>query len=397
MSDNKGKNPWGANGSTDKGRTSPWGATGKGARKPSSGGGGNKGGGGEPPNMDDVLRRAQDNMRSMIPQNFQGKGIILLAILAVIVLWLAGGFYIVNPGEHAVIQRFGAWNRTQTNEGLGYHMPVPIETLEIVNVNTQRSMTIGFNELQNGSKQNVSAESLMLTSDRNIIDLDLVILWTIKSAEDYLFKIRDQENTIKKVAESAIREVVGQTEMFPIITRERAEVAAKAKDIIQKNLDEYNSGVNINQVLIQQAEVHPNVQAAFQDVQSAKQDAEDIRNRAEAYREDILPKARGQAAQMVQQAKAYEESVIARSTGDAERFNSVYQAYLTGQDVTKERLYLETMEKILGNSQKIIMDNSNGSQGVVPYLPLNELAGSSNTTPQSSRRSPSSPDRVNLQ
>ncbi len=361
MSDDK-KNPWGNYDITNRGN--------KGRGK--GGGGGN--GGGEPPDIDDILRKAQEGFREALPGNFGNGGIILVAILGLLALWAASGFYVVNPGEHAVIQRFGAHARSQTAEGLGYHLPSPIETRTIVNVNQQRSMSIGFAELRGGQKRNMPEESLMLTSDRNIIDLDLVILWTIKSAEHFLFEIRDQENTIKKVAESAIREVVGQTDMFPIITRDRAIVAARAQEIIQENLDEYNSGVTINQVLIQQAEVHPDVQNAFQDVQSAKQDAEDTQNRSEAYREDILPKARGQAAKLFQQAEAYKESTVARATGDAERFNSVYKAYLSGETVTKQRLYIETMENVLKNAQTIILDNNNGKgSGVVPYLPLNEL------------------------
>ena len=160
--------------------------------------------------------------------------------------------------------------------------------------------------------------------------------------------------------------------MFPIITQARQEVADRTREIIQSNLDEYNSGVNIANVLIENAEVHPDVQNAFQDVQSAKQDAEDVKNRAEAYREDILPKARGLAIQTLQEAEAYKQSTIARSIGDAERFNAVYAAYLSGKDVTKERIYIETMENVLQNAQKIIIDDSSGS-GVVPYLPLNEL------------------------
>ena len=160
--------------------------------------------------------------------------------------------------------------------------------------------------------------------------------------------------------------------MFPIITRERDAVAQKTRDIIQKNLDEYHSGVIISQVLIQQAEVHPDVQGSFQDVQSAKQDAEDVQNRAQAYREDVLPKARGQAIKIMQQAKAYEEATIAKAMGDADRFNSVYKAYLSGKDVTRQRIYLETMEDVLSNANTTILD-SQGSAGVVPYLPLNEL------------------------
>ena len=331
------KNPWGNYNDNNRGHRGKGGGKGR--------GGGH--GGDEPPDIDDMLRKAQEGFREALPGDFGSGGIILLIVIGIGLLWAASGFYVVTPGEHAVIQRFGAWDRTQTTEGLGYHLPAPIESRTIVNVNVQRSMSIGFTDLRGGGKRNIPEESLMLTSDRNIIDLDLVILWTIKSAENFLFEIRDQENTIKKVAESAIREVVGQTDMFPIITRDRASVASRAREIIQENLDEYNSGVNINQVLIQQAEVHPDVQNAFQDVQSAKQDAEDTQNRAEAYREDILPKARGQAAKMSQEAQAYKESTVARATGDAKRFNAVYKAYLSGEAVTKQRLYIETMEDVL--------------------------------------------------
>ena len=306
-----------------------------------------------------------------------GGKIMGLAIIAVVALWLASGFYIVEPGTHAVEQRFGKWSETKTEEGLGYHFPWPIEVVSKVNVSEVRRMQIGFSEVIGGrssasGKRDIPDESLMLTSDANIVDLDLVVLWNISSADNYLFKIFDQENTIKKVAESAIREVVGQTPMFPIITQERAEVANKAREIMIKNLEDYESGVNITQVLIQEAEVHPDVQGAFQDVQSAKQDAIDKQNVAQAYREDILPKARGEAIKMTQQAQAYKQATIAKASGDAERFNSVYEAYLTGQDVTKKRMYLETMEQVLQNAQKIILDEKGGS-GVVPYLPLNEL------------------------
>lgn len=371
------KNPWGKPGNDDRGA---WGGNG--------GGRGGRGGGGDPPDLDEMLRKAQENFRSVMPGRFQGAPLIGILIIGVIILWLASGFYVVNPGEHAVEQRFGAWSHTQADPGLGYHLPAPIETVEIINVEEIQKMNIGFLEAfaRNGaaSRRDIPDESLMLTSDRNIVDLDLVIQWNIKSSEDYLFEIRDQENTIKKVAESAIREVVGQTDMFPIITTSRAAVAEAAKKIIQQNLDEYKSGVNITQVLIERAEVHPDVQAAFQDVQSAKQDAEDVQNRADAYREDILPRARGEAIKMLQEAQAYKQSTIARSNGDAERFDSVYQAYLTGKDVTRERIFLETMEDVLGNAQKIILDGKAGG-GAVPYLPLNELnrvkpaAGTSST------------------
>lgn len=380
--DKSGKkgNPWGNSSNDDRGR----------GNRGGKGGGGNHGGGGqEPPDLDEMLRKAQENFRSVMPGNMKGGFIILLAIVVIAVLWLSSGLYVVQPGEHAVIQRFGKWVDTKDAPGLGYHFPAPIETSTIRNVEEIRNMNIGFNDVFNRSggstQRDVPEESLMLTSDRNIVDLDLVIQWNIKSAENYLFEIRDQENTIKKVAESAIREVVGQTDMFPIITRDRDAVASAAKAIIQQNLDEYNSGVNITQVLIERAEVHPDVQNAFQDVQSAKQDGEDVQNRAEAYREDILPRARGLAIQMLQQAQAYKQSVVARSTGDADRFESVYQAYLSGKDVTKERIYIETMENVLQNATKIILDDQGGN-GVVPYLPLNELKKRGNTQPAAPQR-----------
>jgi len=370
--DNSNQNPWGKG--PRGGGNNPWGSN-----------GGGHGRGPEQPDLDEMLRKAQDNMKNFLPGNMGSGKIIGLALLVIIALWLASGFFIVQPGEQAVVQRFGEWTRTQTQEGLGYHFPVPIGQVTLVNVNEIRRMNIGFFERMTRNsgeqRQDIPEESLMLTSDRNIVDLDLVIQWDIKSAEDFLFNIRNQENTIKKVAESAIREAVGQTRMFPIITTERDAVAARAKQIIQSNLDEYNSGVNITQVLIQKAAVHPDVQDAFQDVQAAKQDAEDIQNRARAYREDILPKARGQAIQMLQEAEAYKQSTVARAKGDADRFESVYQAYQTGQDVTKKRIYIETMEEVLQNAQKIILDD-NGKQGVVPYLPLDQLNRQSQRTSQ---------------
>lgn len=377
-SKNKPKNPWGnntSNGGNAK-KTNGWTVYSAGSTGKSRMSGGKGTGSSQPPELDEMVRKARENFGGAIPGAPNSGTAVFLLILVVLGLWLISGFYIVNPGEHAVVQRFGAWDRTQADPGLGYRFPSPVESVTILNVEEVRKMNIGFVEgFSRGgqaAKRDIAEESLMLTSDRNIVDLDLVIQWNIKSAEDFLFNIDDQENTIKKVAESAIREVAGQTNMFPIITNQRQDVADRAKEIIQKNLDQYNSGVNISDVLIEMAEVHPDVQAAFQDVQSAKQDAEDVINRAEAYREDILPKARGAAIKMVQEAEAYKESTVARANGDAERFNAVYESYLTGKDVTKARMYIETMENVLGNAQKIILDDK-GGQGVVPYLPLSEM------------------------
>ena len=366
----KNNNPWGNNKGSNKGGN-------KGndkprqPHKPSSHAHNN-----DTIDINDAMRRAREEIDGMIPGNLGGGAIGIILGLILLTLFVMLCTYIVKPGEQAVIQRFGGWDRTKSQEGLSFKLPYPIEKVTKVNVNEIRKMNVGF--IENFGRGNVGArdvpeESLMLTSDRNIVDIDLVVQWNIKSAEDYLFNIQDQEATVKKVVESAIREEVGQTNMFPIITTERDRVAQETKEIIQDNLDEYNSGVNITQILIQRAEVHPDVQKAFQDVQSAKQDAEDVQNRARAYREDILPKARGEAIQRIQEAEAYKESTVSRATGDAQRFDSIYESYLTGREVTKKRLYLETMEEVLTNSEKIIIDGSNGNQGVVPYLPLNEF------------------------
>lgn len=370
--DKKGKrsNPWGnvENINTAKKR-------GAGRRT-----GGNGGGGRDPGDLDEMLKRARSNFDEVMPGGFGGgNGMLIVIILAILAgLWAVSGFYVVNPGENAVVQRFGAWERTQAEPGLGYHLPSPFETVNVINVEEIRNLNIGFSDVfsrgRSSARREIPEESLMLTSDRNIVDLHLIIQWNIKSAEDYLFNIFAQENTVKKVAESAIREVVGQTDMFPIITTGRAAVAQRTQEIIQSNLDLYESGVNITQVLIDKAEVHPDVQGAFQDVQSAKQDAEEVRNRADAYREDILPKARGKAKQMLQEAEAYKQSTVAKSNGDADRFKSVLKSYQEGKDVTKERMYIETMEQVLRNAEKIIIDqNGEGQGGVVPYLPLEQL------------------------
>lgn len=360
------KNPWGQSGSNSNSKGSR--PNSGGPRGPRPSGGGHSGG----PDMDEIFKNLQDQLQGNVPG---GGKLIGLGVLIIVALWLASGFYTVNPSENAVIQRFGAHHRTQVTQGLGYHLPAPIETMTKINVTEVRKMTIGFSEFgsrSGTSKRDIPEESQMLTSDENIVDLDLVIQWKISSAEEYLFNIQDQVSTIKKVAESAIREVVGQTKMFPIITNARDQVAERVKQIMVENLNEYKSGVNIQQVLIQQAEVHPDVQSAFQDVQSANQDAERLKNEAQKYKEDILPRARGDAQRLLQEAKAYEQSQVAKATGDADRFEAVYRAYVKGKDVTKERIYLETMESVFSNAKTVIIDQKGGS-GVVPYLPLNEL------------------------
>lgn len=326
------------------------------------------------PDIDALLQKAKGNFNFGNNQGGEGK-VIVVGLAVVAALWLASGFYRVLPNENAVIQRFGELNRTQTQSGMGYRMPWPIESLTKVNVTEDRRLTIGFSDYAGRSttsaRNDIPEESLMLTADANIVDIDVVVIWNIDNAHDYLFNIRSQEDTIKRVAESATREIVGQTNLQPIITTGRESVGQRIRELTQETLNSYGSGVAIKQVLIQDATVHPDVTEAFDDVVAAAQDAERFQNEATIYRNDIIPKARGEAIRMIQESQGYKESRIARSEGDAERFIQLYDAYAGGRDVTRERIYIETMEEVLQGTDKTIIDQENGGQGVLPYLPLN--------------------------
>lgn len=328
------------------------------------------GGGSEIPDLDELLRKAKAKFGGVNGDDGSGKT-ILFGLLIIAALWLASGFYRVLPNENAVIQRFGELNRTQTDSGMGYHMPWPVETMTKVNVTEDRRLTIGFTG--GGRAENdISEESQMLTSDANIVDIDVVVIWNIDNAHDFIFNIKDQEDTIKRVAESTMREVVGQTELQPLITTGRENVAQRIQKLTQDTLDSYGSGVAIKQVLIQDATVHPEVMEAFDDVVAAGQDAERYQNEATIYKNDILPRARGEAIRLIQEAEGYKDARVARAEGEAERFNQLYEAYIGGRDVTRERIYIETMEEVMGNADKTIIDQEQGSSGVIPYLPLGQ-------------------------
>ncbi len=321
--------------------------------------------GGPNPDWQDFLGRARDIFGG--GRGGSGLPLVLLVAVGVLALWLGSGLYRVQPGEHAVIKRFGENVRVTTAPGLNYRIPWPVETVTKVNVTLDRRTQVGFVE----SGRDVPEESLMLTADANIVDIDVMVLWNIADAKNYLFNIRDQENTLKRVAESAIREVVGQTKLQPIITEGRDEVAARIQKIMQGILDSYNSGVSISKVQIRSATVHPDVTDAFRDVVAAIQDAQSFQNEASIYANDILPKARGEAIRLKQEAEAYKVAQIAKATGDAKRFSSVLDAYRMGEDVTRNRIYIETMEQIFKNANKTVIGDTNG---VVPYLPLNNPA-----------------------
>lgn len=307
-------------------------------------------------------------------------------IAAVALLWLATGFYQVQPNEQGVVLRFGKYADT-TDAGLHYHLPYPIEEVVKVNITQERSINLGVAEayttanrvaIRNGQTGNADplksfTESHMLTGDENIVDVNLTVVWRIKNAKDYLFSMQDPDNTVRVAAQSVLREIVGQSEMQAIITGDRGKVEDETKAELQKVMDEFRSGIEIVRVKLQKADPPKQVVDAFNEVQRAKADMERFKNEAEAYRNEILPKARGEASQLLQNAQAYKEAVVNKAQGEAERFNSVYNAYKEGKNVTARRMYLETMEDVLEKSQKIILDQGKAGNGVVPYLPLDKL------------------------
>ena len=314
------------------------------------------------------------------PQNFGST--LRLAIIAITLLWLATGFYQVQPNEQGVVLRFGKYADT-TYPGLHYHLPYPIENVQKVNITQERSINLGVAESapivtrgkasSSNSILNSFTESHMLTGDENIVDVNLTVVWKIKNAKDYLFSMQDPDNTVRVAAQSVLREIVGQSEMQPIITGDRGKVEDETKQELQKVMDEFNSGIEIVRVKLQKADPPQQVVDAFNEVQRAKADMERFKNEAEAYRNEILPKARGEAAQVLQNAQAYKEAVVNKAQGEADRFNSVYNAYKEGKTVTARRMYLETMEEVLSSSNKVILDQNHKGSGVVPYLPLDKL------------------------
>jgi membrane protease subunit HflK len=305
---------------------------------------------------------------------------VKLLILICLLLWLVSGFYQVQPSEQGVVLRFGKYVDT-TDAGLHYHLPYPIESVIKVNVTQERSINLGVAENADSSRYNLNnasvalnsfTESHMLTGDENIVDINLTVVWKIKSAGDYLFNVRSPDVTVRVAAQSVLREIVGQSEMQPIITGDRSKVEDETQAELQKVLDEFGAGIVIVRVKLQKADPPKQVVDAFNEVQRAKADMERFKNEAEAYRNEVLPKAKGEAVKRLQDAEAYKEAVINKAKGDAERFNSVYQAYRQGKDVTAKRLYIETMEDVLSKSETVILEPSANGSNVLPVLPLNK-------------------------
>jgi membrane protease subunit HflK len=358
-----GGGPWGGGGNNGGGQN-PWG------QRPSGGGGG----GNTPPDFDEMIRKGQERLKRLFPGGGGYKGFVLIGI-AVIGLWLLTGFYRVQPGEQGVTLLFGKWVGT-TGPGLNYFLPAPIGEVIKPNVERTNQIEVGYRGAgtvaTNGSRD-VPEESLMLTGDQNIIDIDYVVQWRISDAGAYLFNVRDPENTIKLASESAIRETIGKTDLEEALTVGRVRVEEQTRTLLQQIMDGYESGVFIAEVKMQKVDPPRDVIDAFNDVQRARQDRDRSQNEALAYRNDIIPRAKGEAERQVLQARAYKDRVTKEAEGEAERFNSIYNSFLTAKDVTTRRLYLETMQEILAKSDKIIMEQNAQGNGVVPYLPLPEV------------------------
>ena len=333
-----------------------------------------------PPDLEDLLRRGQDRLQQLLPGgHFSGLGIALVA-LAIAAIWLMSGFYRVQSEELGIVLRFGKYVRDE-QPGLRYHLPYPIETVLLPKALRVNAISIGMTLIDDPTRRgrtmrDVPEESLMLTGDENIVDVDFTVLWRIKpkGAADFLFNIQNPEGTVKAVAESAMREVIGRSNIQPILTGARTTTEQAVQQLMQRTLDSYGSGIQITQVQMQKVDPPAQVIDSFRDVQAARADLERLQNEAQTYANRVVPDARGRAAKILQDAEGYKQQAIQEAKGQSARFLKVYDEYAKAKDVTRERIYLETMERVLGGSEKLVFDsNATGGQGVVPYLPLSEL------------------------
>ena len=355
-------------------KESPWGAPNKNNKQPSSN---------TPDDMEDLAKKFQDGLKNIFGGSSKTPDVkkpITLFIIGAIAVWALSGFYRVDADEQGVVLRFGKYTN-MTQPGLNYHLPFPIESVMTPKVSRVNRIDVGFrssNEGSRGAIGDIKEESAMLTGDENIVDINYSVFWVIKDASKYLFNIQDPIGTIKVVAETAMREVIARKKIQTILTQGRAEIEIEVQKIMQQILDSYNSGVDITQVQAQKSDPPAQVIDSFRDVQAAKADKERAQNEAEAYANDVIPRARGEAAKIVQEAEGYKKEVVAQAEGEASRFIAIYNEYAKAKTVTQERMYLETMEKVLSGVNKIIIDKQSGS-GVVPYLSLPELKKNTDT------------------
>ncbi len=351
--------PWNQN------QNNPWG------NRPSGDGGSNQ----TPPDIDEVIKRLQERFAGI----FGGKGgsgdgpslnmgmFTGVAVVALF-LWVATGIYVVAADEEAVVLRFGLHSDTK-GPGLNWHLPYPIESIEKLPVTRVQRLGIGFRDFGDGRIRKVPQEALMLTRDENIVDISFVVQYKIKSVENYLFNIDNPEKTVRDAAESAIREVIGRTMIDDVLTTKKAEVEVETQDLIQSILDEYKAGISVTTMKLQDVQPPERVIKEFKDVASAREDKERAKNEAQAYANDIIPNARGEAKKMILDAEGYQKEVVERATGEADRFVRLLTAYREAPEVTRKRLYLDTMQEVMSKVDKVIMDGSIAGN-VLPYLPL---------------------------
>ena len=333
------------------------------------------------PDLEEFLRRSQDRLRSVLPGG-KGPGLILLAVIAI---WGLSGFFRVDPDELGVVLRFGKYVR-DAKPGLNYHLPYPIESALTPKVTRVNRIDIGMRpgeDFRRGTTmRDMPEESLMLTGDENIVDVNFSVFWLVKpdGAGDYLFNIQQPEGTVKAVAESAMREIVGRSTLQPVLT-ERQPIETAVQALMQSTLDRYEAGIQITQVQLQKVDPPAQVIDAFRDVQAARSDLERAQNEAQTYANKVVPEARGRAAQITQSAEAYREQTVAEAKGATSRFLQVYEQYKKAPDVTRQRMYLETIERLFTGTDKVIIDPG-ATGGIVPYLPLDQLGRRPQSAPQ---------------
>ncbi len=357
-----------------------WNEPGKPSQDPWGSGGREPGQGGQGPDLDEALNKLKQSLGDKNP--FGGIGLsVVLAV--VVIVWLLSGIYIVNPAERGVVTRFGAFVG-ETGPGPHWHWPWPVESVDVINVDRIRHAEIGYRSGGGqGIVQEVPSEALMLTKDENIVDIKIAIQYKIASAPDYLFNVADPDETLRLAVESALRSVVGKSKMDFVLTEGRDEVVSKVKDLAQKYLDTYRAGLLITSVNLQDAQPPEEVQAAFADVVKAREDRERLINEAQAYANDIIPKARGLAARELAEAEAYRQRVIEQAQGEASRFEHILAAYRKAPRVTRERMYKDALTNVFANTSKVFMTDSNGK---MVYLPLDKLAGGAGRAPTVPRK-----------
>ena len=375
----------------------PWGGGGDGGQGGGRGPWGGGGGGNRPPDIDDILRQGREKLRVIVGGGGGGRGQgpqlpklgrrgYALIGVAVVALWGFASIYTVKPEEQAVELMFGKFFATR-NPGLQF-APFPIITYEKRAVTRENTVDIGYDSAQRTRGRDVDS-GLMLTGDENIVDIDFQVVWNINDLGAHLFNLAGPTETIRAVSESAMREVIGRSQLSPILNRDRALISQQVQTLIQQTMDSYEAGVNILRVNFDRADPPPEVIDAFRDVQAAAQDRNTQESQAEAYANRALAEARGQAAQVLQEAEAYRAQTVNEAAGEAARFKAIYAEYQLAPEVTRKRLYLETIERVMMGINKIVIDETAaGSSGVVPYLPLNELgraAGDTAATTRSTR------------